>query len=78
MEEKKVVMVVGPDPSIGKESELFGIDLKNVNNLEKGLAPPNLGKQTTTIFLEQIDDVTAYPCHATTRTMRVWGISLRR
>ena len=51
------------DPSMGKKSELFVVDIKHVNQLEKGLAPPNLGKRIVTIFSEQIDDVTAYPRH---------------
>ena len=47
-----------------KDSELFGVGLKHVNNLEKGLAPAKLGKCTVTLFLEKIDDVTAYLRHA--------------
>jgi hypothetical protein len=58
---------------MGKESELFEIDLKNVVNLEKGLAPSKLGKRTTSIFLEQIDDVTAYPRHANHRSSKGLG-----
>ena len=54
---------VGVDPSLGKENELFGIGIKNVNVLEAGLAPTNAGKKTICIFVEQIDDVTAYPRH---------------
>jgi len=61
--------VVGlPDPLMGKESELFRVGLKNSNNLEKGLVHPNLGKRTITVFLEQIDDVTAYPRHNNHKT----------
>ena len=70
---KKEGAVLGLDSSMGKESELFGVDLKNVNNLEKGLAPPNLGKRTITMFLEQIDDVTAYPRHANHKTNESLG-----
>ena len=65
--------IVGLDPSMGKDSELFGVDLKNVNNLERGLAPAKLGKRTVTIFLEQIDDVTAYPRHANHRNSEGLG-----
>ena len=36
-------LVIWLDPSVGKDSELFGVDLKNVNNLERGLAPEKLG-----------------------------------
>ena len=54
---------IGVDPSLGKENEIFGVGLKNVNVLEAGVAPPNLGKKTISIFLEQIDDMTAYPRH---------------
>ena len=39
----KASAVVGMDSSIGKEGELFGVNIKNVVNLEKGLAPSNLG-----------------------------------
>ena len=49
---------MGVDPSLGKDNELFGMGIKNVNALEKGLSPPDLGKNTITLFLEQIDDMT--------------------
>ena len=54
---------MGVDPSLGKDNELFGIGIKNVNVLEAGLGPSNSGKKTISIFLEQIDDMTAYPRH---------------
>ena len=54
---------IGVDPSLGKGNEIFGVGLKNVNVLEAGVAPPSLGKKTISIFLEQIDDMTAYPRH---------------
>jgi len=49
------------EPTMGKDGELFGGDLKSVNNTEEGLSPPGHGKTTTSMFLEQIDDITAYP-----------------
>ena len=55
---------MGVDPSLGKDNELFGVSVKNMVTLEKGLLPPKLGKATMTLFLEQVDDVTAYPCHS--------------
>ena len=64
---------MGVDPSMGKESELFGVDLKNVNHLEKGLSPKNLGKQTASLFLEQIDDMAAYPRHSSHKTQESLG-----
>ena len=55
---------VGVDPSLGKDSELFGVDLKSVANLEAGLTPSSLGKKTVSLFLDQIDAMTAYPRHS--------------
>ena len=49
------------------------MDLKNVNNLEKGLAPTNLGKKTSSLFLEQIDDMVAYPRHSSHKTQESLG-----
>jgi len=40
---------------------LFGVIIKNVNVLEMGLAPYGLGKNSTSLFLNQIGDRTAYP-----------------
>jgi len=42
--------VVELDPSMVKGSELFCVDLKNVNNFEKDLIPPNLSKLTIVMF----------------------------
>ena len=64
---------MGVDPSMGKDSELFGVDLKNVVNLEKGLAPANLGKKTASLFLEQINDMAAYPRHSSHKTQESLG-----
>jgi len=55
--------MMGVDLSMGKEGELFRVGLKNVMTLEKRLAPASLGKKTGSLFLEQIDDMTAYPRH---------------
>ena len=59
---------VGVNPSLGKESELFGVDLNTVNNLKAGLIPPALGKKTTSLLLDQIDYMTSYPCHSNHKT----------
>ena len=55
---------VGVDPSLGKDSELFGVDLKSVANLEAGLTPSNLGMKTASLFLDQIDAMMAYLRHS--------------
>ena len=41
--------------------------------LERGVAPKNLGKQTISLFLEQIDDMTAYPRHTHHKTSESLG-----
>ena len=64
---------MGVDPSMGKDTELFGLDVKNVNTLEKGLSPHNLGKKTASLFLEQIDDMAAYPRHSSHKTQEALG-----
>ena len=46
---------------MGKDHKLFGVDVKSVTVLEKGIGPLNLGKQTISLFLEKIDNMTAYP-----------------
>jgi len=48
---------------MGKEPELFGVSLKHVDKLEQRLAPSGLGKCTVHLFLEQIEDMLAYPRH---------------
>ena len=72
-EEEEVVSKMGVDPSMGKDNELFGVGIKNVVTLEKGLSPPRLGKTTISLFLEQIDDVTAYPRHSSDKTSESLG-----
>ena len=42
----------GVDPSLGKDTELFGIDIKSVSNLEAGLTPAKIGKKTASLFLD--------------------------
>ena len=64
---------VGVGASLGKETELFGLDIKSVNVLERGLAPTGLGKNATSLFLEQIDDMTAYPRHTHHKTSESLG-----
>ena len=61
------------DGSLGKYSELFGIDVKSVNVLERDLTPSQLGKKTASLFLEQIDDMTAYLRHTHTKTSESLG-----
>ena len=63
----------GVDESLGKDNELFGVDVKSVTALEKGLGPHKLGKQSTSLFLEQIDDMTAYPRHTHHKTSESLG-----
>ena len=63
----------GVDESMGKDHELFGVDVKSVAGLERGIAPSNLGKQTISLFLEQIDDMTAYPRHTHHKTSESLG-----
>ena len=70
-EEPRIRM--GVDPSLGKDNELFGVGIKNAVTLEKGLSPAKLGKTTLTLFLEQIDDVTAYPRHSSDKTSESLG-----
>ena len=64
---------MGVDPSMGKDTELFGFDIKNINALEANLAPENLGKKTASLFLEQIDDMAAYPRHSGQKTQESLG-----
>ena len=52
---------LGFDPSIGRENELFGVNIKNVHNLEKDLVPISLGQNISHFFLEQINNMTSYP-----------------
>ena len=59
---------IGVDPSMGKDNELFGVQLKNVNALEEGLGISGIGKTTLRLFLEQMEDMTAYPRHSSTNT----------
>ena len=63
----------GVDKSMGKDNELFGVDVKSVAVLERGIAPANLGKHTISLFLEQIDDMTAYPRHTHHKTSESLG-----
>ena len=53
---------------MGKDNELFGVQLKNVNALEEGLGISGIGKITLRLFLEQMEDMTAYPRHSSTNT----------
>jgi len=61
------------DSSIGKDMELFGVDIKRVNVLERGLARTGLGNNSTSFFLEQIDDKTSYPRHSHHKTSESLG-----
>ena len=64
---------VGVDESLGKDNELFGVDIKSVNVLERGLAPTGLDKNSTLLFLENIGDMTAYPRHNHHKTSESLG-----
>ena len=68
-EEKKI----GVDSLMGKDNELFGVGINNVNVLEKGLAPPGSGKKTISLYLEQIDDTTVYPRHVNHKSSEAMG-----
>ena len=56
--------------------------VKNLKNakvgLERGLTPTGLGKNTTSLFLEQIGDMTAYPRHNHHKTSESLGDSSKR
>ena len=58
---------------MGKDNELFNVNLKNVDALEDGLGISGLGKTTLRLLLEQIDDMTAYPRHSSTKTTEGLG-----
>ena len=64
--EVKSTTHIGVDQLLGKESKVFGVRLKKVNNIEKGISPPGLGKRTMYLFLEQIENMTAHPHHSNT------------
>ena len=64
---------VGVDASHRKDTELFGLDIKSVNVLERGIAPTDLGKNTTSFFLDQIGDMIAYPRHNHHKTFESLG-----
>ena len=61
------------DPSLWKDTELFGIDIKSVSNLEAGLTPAKIGKKTSSLFLDQIDDMTSYPRHLSQKSAEGLG-----
>ena len=65
--------VMGVDSSLGKDMELFGVNIKSVNVLERGLAPTGIGKLSTPLFPEQIGDTTAYPRHSHHKTSESLG-----
>jgi len=56
-----------------RKAKLFGVRLKNVNNIEKGLSPPGLGKRTMCLFLEQIENMTAHLHHSNTTSTEGLG-----
>ena len=47
-----------------KENELFRVDIKSVPKLEVGLSPSNISKKTDSLFLDKVDNMTAYPCYS--------------
>lgn len=53
---------------MGKDNEPFGVNLKNVDALEDGLGIVGIGKTTLCLFLEQMEDMTAYLRHSSTNT----------
>ena len=64
---------IGANASLGKETELFGISIKNVNRLEKGLGPKSLGKTTVSLLLKNINDMSAYPRHSSNKNSEALG-----
>ena len=64
---------ISVDPSRGKDHKLFGTVTKNVTVLGKGISPSKLGKKTVSLFLEQIDDMTAYPRHSSHKNLESLG-----
>ena len=68
-EEKKIRVA----PSIGKETELFDVILKNVNNLEMVLPSSDLGKSTDSLFWKQFDDMMVYPCYSNNNILESLG-----
>ena len=63
----------GVDPSLGKDTELFGIDIKSVSNLEAGLTSTKISKKTSSLLLDQIDDMTSQPRHSSQRSAEGLG-----
>ena len=57
---------VGSDPSLGRDNELFNVNIKNINGLEDGLRSSGIGKTTRCLLLGQMEDMTAYPHHSST------------
>ena len=46
-----------------KDSNTYTVSIKNIDSLEKSLASIGLVKQTMPLFLEQVNDISACPCH---------------
>ena len=42
--------------------------MKNINALEEGLGISGIGNTTLCLFLEHMEDMTAYPHHSSTNT----------
>jgi len=68
-----VVAIIGVDPSMGIDHEIFRNTTKNMSVREKGISPPNLGKKIVSLILEQIDDMTAYPRHSSHKNSKSLG-----
>lgn len=68
-----MVAIIGVDPSMGIDHEIFRNATKNMSVREKGISPPNLGKKIASLILEQIDDMTAYPRHSSHKNSKSLG-----
>lgn len=56
------------DYSMGKDNKIFETGIKNMLIMDKGLTPHNLGKNNISLFLEQFNNMAAYPCHTNHKT----------
>ena len=65
---------IGVDPSLGRDNELFGIRIKNINTLEKGLGPPTSGKKKKSLFLNKTDDMMVYLRHVSQNNSDLLGV----
>ena len=53
---------------MGKDNDLLNVNIKNVDTLSKDLVPQGLGMRTMHLFLEQVNDISAYHRHQRSRS----------